>query len=96
MPTKKLAPVHPHVGPVLAESADGVRSRRADRSACQPPAHRGRSASPRKLSRLNKALPHFRLWLLYSDGVEGEVDLSGCRDTREVAPSRVDLVSTEL
>ena len=24
-----------------------------------------------------EALPHFRLWLRYNDGVEGEVDLSG-------------------
>ncbi len=24
-----------------------------------------------------KALPNFRLWLRYNDGVEGEVDLSG-------------------
>jgi len=24
-----------------------------------------------------RALPHYRLWIRYSDGVEGEIDLSG-------------------
>ncbi len=27
-----------------------------------------------------RALPHYRLWLRYSDGMEGEVDLSDLAD----------------